>query len=311
MSFPIITTTQDLNQKGIPMTVPTEAEVLSLSHPGCQFIHQFMMGEDPILSEYLYFLDFHNLDKWSELGAMINRVKIWPEALSQPQIQEKLMIYLEDYDRIKMWPSFSLQKWIDHDLGRTTKFNSIVIKRDYTDDLKIIIEGDQVWLSSNYLDWEVFQPLLSRQFSLAVFQHLYRFTENIEKELRWCLSFVSLEQVKIILTLLSPDDRRVPVYMSHPSSEGWQIDVDDSYDYLETRFVTPINVPRWPTTRYHQPIIDYLIAHQFVPVAVFRFDDSLVLDVTSVDHLNALIRTHAEIREEDLMIGQLLSTLKS
>lgn len=235
MSLPILTNLQALNDRGIPFPVPSEAEMFALADPGCRPIFQFLNVDDPMFSEYLYFMDLQGLNTWSLVGELINKSRKMPEALSHRSIQQKVMIYLNNYDLVKTWPDFDLQQWIDHNpKRRIRRFDRLFLRKNEEGEVvagrddnqhwnysrsELIIEGDQVWVEFELYP-EHFSYLLNHYSSPVVLKKAWAYVEPQDEKFETffpTIDYTDLARVKLMYHILEPSPQEVVVATLYPT----------------------------------------------------------------------------------------------
>lgn len=242
MSLPIITELQALNDKGIPFPVPSETEIFGMAYPGCQSIFQFYQAQDPMFSEYLYFMDLHGLKDWRQVAEIINTNDQIPEALSHRSIQKKVMIYLENYDLIKTWPDFDFQAWIDHNpYQRVPKFERLkLMKRGDLTHTELIINGDHLWVEDSHLDCACFYYLICHYPSPILLKKAWTYVEDENKNeiLLPALDYTKLERVKLMFEIVNPPPQ--DIWITSQPDHNYQPVVD----FLQARGYSPLLVPQ-------------------------------------------------------------------
>lgn len=245
--LPIVQSIQVLQAKGIPIPLPTDQEIVEMSHPLCPGLYQFFQLKDPIFSEYLYFLDLHNLDQWKTMASILNSSTITPEALTHLHIQDHLMVYLDKYDVVKTFTNFDLQVWIDYDLSRVKLFDN--------DDL--IIEGDQIWTGDKIMSFDVLLKVKVR--SPKVIKKIYEYLYHTHKPYIWTrLPYLDVEMLKALFEIVDPEtipNRKVVI-------QRVELDEDDDD---ESKSVDT------DTIRDVQPEIEYLRKLKLVPFVCFNY----------------------------------------
>lgn len=277
--LPIVQSIHHLNAQGIPLPVPTDQDIASMSHPACPSLYQFFQFQDPILSEYLYFLDLHQLDQWAIMASLLNSSTAIPEALSHPHIQRHLMLYLNKYEVVQRFTDFDLQAWIDHDPTRTSQFKT----GNYGS--VILAEPDQVWVRQDRkISRYEFKLYVSSNFSITLLKKLAtylssaehdRITENFEDD--------KVETLKKLFQIFPPEtikERKIRI-------KTIQLIIDNGSRKLND------DVPNL------QPKIDYLRSLDFVPLvrySTFEYEGSHYIeshdevDVTSQADIEKAIK---------------------